>query len=197
MWVSHQRGFAGCCVPSNCIVSRSFKIWEAALDLLANFIIAAKKVIFLFISWKVKFMTPWGLWELRSFLSTMCCDLSKALLKLDGPKLCHYTQQCPDRSSEGICVGQVLVFKPEECRTECTCGGHTGLLVFPSSQLVVFLPLNLRFRKLRLEWRGYCCALTKPEFCTLLSSLQRLEFFIVACYNLLWSLSVFSSIHHP
>lgn len=86
---------------------------------------------------------------------------------------------------------------PEECRTGCTCGSHTGLLVFPSSQLVVFLPLNLRFRKFRLEWRGCCCALAKPELCMLLSSLQRVEFFIVACHNLLWSLSVFSSIHHP
>lgn len=48
--MSHQKGFAGCCVPSNCVVSRSFKIWGAALDLLSNFIIAAKKDIFIFIS---------------------------------------------------------------------------------------------------------------------------------------------------
>lgn len=53
MWVSHQRAFAGCCVLSSCVASRSFKIWEATLDLLANLSIAAKKVIFLFISWKV------------------------------------------------------------------------------------------------------------------------------------------------
>lgn len=92
----------------------------------------------------------------RASLSTMCCNLSKALLKLDGPKLCHFPQQSPDRSSEGMCVRQVLVFKPSSLRSAGLNAPvavilQTGLLVFPSSQLVAFLPLNLGFMKLRLE----------------------------------------------
>lgn len=56
----------------------------------------------------------------------------------------------------------------------------SGFLAFFSNQPVVFLPSNLRFRKLSGNEEDtvmlHCHALTKPKLCMLLSSLQMWNF---------------------
>lgn len=108
---------------------------------------------------------------------------------MDANSAVHLTSP-QRRSSEAMHVGQVLVFKPASLMSAglnapvpVTLG--TGFPAFSSSRVGVFLPLNLRFRKLAWNEEDTDVHLTKPELCMPLNSLQRVEFFIVACHNLL------------
>lgn len=77
-----------------------------------------------------------------------------------------------------------------EFSVSCICAVTlgTGFPAFSSSQPVVSIPLNLRFGK--LGWNEedtvtlHHCALTEPRLCTLLNSLQRVEFCLFACHIL-------------